>query len=86
MQFLHSGVHRDFRRDLSRQVTISGEVFADVFLVECPRCGDEYFANPLGEIPPRSALAVRQAARAAARARLNEDCPDHVHRFDQQTP
>lgn len=81
MEFLHRAVHIAFWRDLTRTLTVAGEVPPEVFEVACPDCGAPYFANPLRDIPPRAALAVRQAARASARARLSEQCPDHAHRF-----
>ena len=82
MEFLHGGVHRAFLRDLTRRPPVAGEVPPELFVVGCPRCGLEYFAHPLGELPPLRARAARMAARVAARTRLQEECPDHGHRFE----
>ena len=81
-QFLHSGVHRAFLRDLTRQFPVAGEVSPELFVVQCPQCRTDYFANPLREVPPLAQLAARRTIRAAARMRLERECPDHTHRFD----
>ena len=82
MQFLHSGVHRAFLRDLMRPFPVAGEVPPELFVVQCPQCRTDYFANPLREVPALALLATRRAIRATVRTRLAGECPDHTHRFD----
>lgn len=81
VEFLHTGVHYAFWRDLTRRFTVAGEVSPELLVVTCPTCGADYFAHPLREVPPLTALTRRSAARRSARAHLAGECPDHGHRF-----
>ena len=47
-------------------------------LVACPRCGDEYFADLN---PNESEPQWLQEDEWEALVRLDEECPDHAHRF-----
>lgn len=79
MRVLMSRVHRARLRELVAGEGLPSELVPDVLDLQCPRCGEPYFADlgPEEPEPPELEWLEYRAVR-----RLLRECPDHAHRFD----
>ncbi len=76
--FLLARLHRTRLHELVAARELPTEFAPDVVRIACPKCGDEFFAD----LEPEEEPILLDQAEWAAVVRLDEECPDHAHRFE----
>ena len=76
--FLLARLHHARLRELVAGYGIPAELVPEPRIIQCPRCGDEFFADidPAGDEP-----RWLEEDEWEALVRLDGECPDHAHRF-----
>lgn len=78
MILLQARIHRDELRALIAAAPVFGEQPPEPVFVTCPTCGDTWFAD----LAPYDEPVTLEEDEWEAVVHLDEECPDHAHRFE----